>query len=87
VIVFNLCVFCAHRKRGGSAKGPVCAAFPGGIPADILAMRHDHREPYAGDGGILFALAPDLSEEEVKSFRARFEQHTGGAAQGGRKAV
>ena len=31
-----------------------CAAFPGGIPSEILEARHDHRKPFPGDHGIRF---------------------------------
>lgn len=43
------CYSCVHF-HGDS----VCNAFPEGIPEDILYSRHDHREPYPGDDGILF---------------------------------
>lgn len=42
------CVFCVHE--GGAS----CAAFPGGIPMEILTNEFDHRQPYPGDGGIRF---------------------------------
>ena len=47
--VFPLCNECVHLSEGGT-----CAAFPGGIPVEIVTGQHDHREPYKGDGGIRF---------------------------------
>lgn len=46
-----LCPLCEHANF----KTFSCAAFPDGIPADILAMRHDHRKEYPGDNGIRWA--------------------------------
>lgn len=43
------CVRCKHLLSNAR-----CAAFPEGIPADILENRHDHRRPYPGDNGIRF---------------------------------
>lgn len=39
-----------------------CDAFPAGIPRAILEGRNDHREPYDGDGGIVYE---PLAEEEL----------------------
>jgi hypothetical protein len=49
-----LCIFCRHLKDGQVR----CEAFSAGIPDDILFALRDHREPYAGDGGIRFELKP-----------------------------
>jgi hypothetical protein len=35
-----------------AVDGPFCAAFPGGIPADIWENRFDHRQPHEGDRGL-----------------------------------
>jgi hypothetical protein len=51
---YSQCIDCRHKHR----TGPTCEAFPDGIPQAILTNDHDHREPYQGDGGVLF-------EEEV----------------------
>lgn len=45
-----LCWKCRHRAEV-AAK---CAAFPDGIPWEILANKVEHREPYPGDRGIRF---------------------------------
>jgi hypothetical protein len=41
---------CCMFRLGGSH----CVAFPRGIPAEILAGRFDHTQPYPGDGDIRF---------------------------------
>lgn len=56
-IVATQCVFCKHLNDyppGG------CPAFPGGIPEPITLNQADHREPYAGDGGIRFEARADV---------------------------
>lgn len=47
------CSLCVHRDRGGKLP-PSCAAFPDGIPDEIMSNLVDHREPVEGDQGIRF---------------------------------
>jgi hypothetical protein len=39
-----------------------CRAFPDGIPRDIIRHEFDHRNPYPGDRGIRYELAPGLEK-------------------------
>lgn len=45
------CNACKHRIPYTDK----CAAFPDGIPDEILDGEFDHRKPYPGDNGIQFA--------------------------------
>ena len=44
------CPFCIHAGQDGRT----CAAFPDGIPMDIIGGQADHTEPFEGDNGIRF---------------------------------
>lgn len=68
------CYFCRHwispLDRGDAearAAEPtqICKAFPNGIPEEIWWNRADHRNPFAGDGGIQWA--PDGEGVEFPS--------------------
>lgn len=59
---FTLCVYCElfdHDDEGY----PVCAAFPNGIPTEIIQGDFDHREPYEGDGDITFVPGPNAPSD------------------------
>ena len=47
-LVWSACVSCVRKSRG-----PVCEAFPDGIPECILDGRVRHTEPYPGDHGLI----------------------------------
>ena len=47
-----MCLGCQRlRFNEGESK---CAAFPAGIPPEILVAGADHRFPFAGDHGVRF---------------------------------
>ena len=61
------CDICKHRHE---VYANLCKAYPEGIPDDVLRGCADHREPFEGDGGIIFE--PDGSEE-AKKYMKYFE--------------
>lgn len=60
---------CKHRENH---IGMACAAFPAGIPEDILRMRVDHRYPYPGDGGVRFDAINAEAEEDAREILSMF---------------
>jgi len=53
-LVWASCVSCLRKSRG-----PVCEAYPDGIPEVILNGKVDHKTPYPGDRGLTYlAIAP-----------------------------
>ena len=52
-VVPPICAGCIHLI--GDLMDPKCAAFPGGIPWDVLLSKKDHRKPLPDDLGIRFA--------------------------------
>lgn len=65
------CATCRHLDREATEaagwEGPViCAAFPAGIPDEILDGKRGHRTPYPGDGGTQY--------EPTDEYRAELER-------------
>jgi 8-oxo-dGTP pyrophosphatase MutT (NUDIX family) len=80
-----MCFQCARLRGVVPDVGWACTAFPAGIPTDIMASVHDHREPFEGDGGLTFepktsedsmTLATDPPESEAQR-RAMFAAKAG----------
>lgn len=53
-----LCMKCRHLFENSPGQyGFRCAAFPHGIPEEILSGEVKHTRPYPGDNGIRFEAA------------------------------
>ncbi len=63
MIVDHQCRHCIHFRVGRGL--PRCEAFPEGIPDAIWSLDHDHREPFAGDGGTRWEARDGIDPEEV----------------------
>lgn len=46
------CLSCKHYTK--FSVPPTCAAFPRGIPEEILNGKDDHKRPFRGDNGIQY---------------------------------
>ena len=62
-VAVPICYSCAHLYDL-AAEGMSCAAYPQGIPVQIIESEVDHRAPYAGDGGIQFVQNPARPEPD-----------------------
>jgi hypothetical protein len=48
-LIIAACVTCRHKREGGT-----CAAFPKGIPREILNGKERHEQPVKGDNGTQY---------------------------------
>lgn len=81
-----ICAYCRHR----GAKGPhglTCAAYPNGIPREILDFAADHRLPLPGDRGIQFEAREDAAEDMVAWAFRLLDQMIAEAATGVREVI
>lgn len=56
----SMCDVCVHWQGELNDDGEgLCAAFPAGIPQELLMGKVDHRQPLPGDNGVRFEPDPD----------------------------
>lgn len=66
MIYYGMCVYCRHKHDDEGDGNMTCEAFPGGIPDEIIRVGYDHREPYDGDGGIMFEPDGPVDVEKLE---------------------
>lgn len=67
VLVDSQCMFCKHRsKPQPGVLGIRCAAFPDGIPDDVLTNTVSHERPIKGDNGVQFATNRKIAWARAK---------------------
>jgi hypothetical protein len=54
-----ICPYCKHTLENTNTR---CAAFPDGIPQDVLVTRVNHRKPVEGDHGIQFESEGEMPD-------------------------
>jgi hypothetical protein len=67
-----MCLFCVHYNQDAEMGEPDCRAFAE-IPDAIFMGEFDHRQPYPGDRGVRFLLAPDMAEDYAEVMAVRHE--------------
>lgn len=67
------CLLCRHFDRAHRA-GYRCAAFPVAIPEQVVAGTSFHNRPIAGDGGIRFEVAEDVSPKMAEALKKWMQQ-------------
>ena len=66
MIYYGMCGSCRHKHDDEGDGNVTCEAFPEGIPDEIIRVGYDHREPYDGDGGIMFEPDGPIDVEELE---------------------
>lgn len=65
----TMCLDCVHFEGADpdlDQTYPTCAAFPAGIPDEILRQGFDHRQEFPGDNGIRFEPDADADMDVVE---------------------
>lgn len=61
---------CVHYDFDADRDLRVCAAFPDGVPDEIVRLGFDHRNPYEGDNGIRFTPDGPVDVAEIEAILA-----------------
>jgi len=68
---FSQCRQCKHEHPPVPGKKRTCAAFPAGIPLELLRNHHKHTTSYPGDNGILFELKAGAELAPIRTYEER----------------